>query len=117
MSELPLRQKAALWVVTLATIAAITWSAQKALAQGGAELTPIVRVNPKYPPRALSRGNEGIVTLRFTITIDGTTKDIEIVESSSSSFERPAIEALSKWRYSAQAMERRGVETVIRFDP
>jgi protein TonB len=81
---------------------------------------PRVRIAPDYPQRALSRGQSGDVTLRFTIAADGTTKDIEIVDATSPIFERPAVEALSKWRYApptenGNRVEKRGVQTVISF--
>jgi TonB family protein len=61
------------------------------------------------------------VTLRFTIDVDGTTKDIEVVESTSPVFEQPAVEALGKWRYALQRengalVARHGVQTVMRFE-
>jgi protein TonB len=91
-----------------------------AVAQTGAELKPVVSVPPQYPPRMLQRGESGDVTLRFTIDVDGRTKDIEVVEASRAPFERPAVEALRQWRYAPLVengvpVERHGVETVIRF--
>ena len=91
---------------------------QRAAAQSDAP-APIHVVPPQYPARALQRGRSGAVTLRFTIDVNGSTKDIEVVESSSSVFEDAAVEALSKWRYAprtenGQPVEWR-VQTIIRF--
>jgi len=66
-------------------------------------------------------GLEGSVVLEFTITVDGTTKDIVVVESSPPGlFDQVAVETLAKWRYkpkieNGQPVERRGVKTRIVF--
>ena len=103
-----------------AAIVPLTFGATSAAAQSD-ELVPLVRVAAYYPPRVLLRGESGDVTLRFTIDTDGTTKDIEVVESTSSDFERPAVKALSKWRYVPQTengspVEKRDLQRVIHFD-
>ena len=41
------------------------------------DVIPLVRINPDYPPRALSRGLEGWVQVQFTITATGTVKDAD----------------------------------------
>jgi TonB family protein len=106
-------------VALAAVIAPFTFSANSAAAQS-AEPTLVHSVPPQYPARALQRGRSGDVTLRFTIDVNGATKDIEVVESSSSVFEDAAVKALSQWRYApltenGKAVERRGVQTIIRF--
>jgi protein TonB len=103
-----------------AAIVAVTFGAKSATAQSD-EPVPLVRVAAVYPSRELLQGLSGDVTLRFAIDVDGRTKDIEVVESSSGAFERPAVKALSKWRYVPQTangtpVEKRDVQTVIRFD-
>ncbi|MGH8223640.1 MAG: TonB family protein, partial [Woeseiaceae bacterium] len=55
---------------------------------------PIVRVAPVYPARALSRGIEGYVDMVFTVTTTGTVKDPVVEFSTSSLFERAAINAV-----------------------
>ena len=129
MSELSIRSK-----ILLAGFAACTFAVPVILgaaAQGGAELRPLVRINPDYPPEALAARREGEVQLQFTIAANGTTKDIVVVDSSSPEFEEPGVAALSRWRYSptniecvgtvctpianAVAEERRGVRTVLRW--
>lgn len=85
------------------------------------EILPLVRINPQYPPRALSRGIEGWVQVMFTVTESGTVQDVEVVESSSSLFERAAIRAVEKWKYKPKMVngkptKRYGVQTVISFE-
>lgn len=91
-----------------------------AFAQDDADVLPLVRIAPDYPAEAVRQGLEGRVILEFTITAEGTTKDISVVESSSPLFEQPAIAALDRWRYMPQtvdgeAVERTGIHTMIRF--
>ena len=113
-------QRRSLFAALAAAIVPLTFGAKSAAAQSD-ELIPVVRVAAYYPPRELLRGLSGDVTLRFTIDDDGTTKDIEVVESTSGDFERPAVRALSKWRFVPQTengspVEKRDVQRVIRFD-
>lgn len=41
---------------------------------------PIVKVAPKYPSRAASRGLEGYCTVEYTVTVTGETKDVVVVD-------------------------------------
>ena len=63
---------------------------------------PLVRVEPQYPPQAARRGLEGWVHVRFTITTAGSIKDAQVVKSSHGVFERPALQAVAKWKYQPQ---------------
>jgi periplasmic protein TonB len=84
------------------------------------EYLPIVKVAPVYPQRAAARGLEGYVIVQYTVTTTGETKDIVIVESSSSLFDRAAVESAQKYRYKPRvidgtAVEVAGVTTRIEF--
>lgn len=87
----------------------------------GSEAIPLVRVNPQYPPHAQSRGVEGWVLLQFTITPDGTTKDIEVLDADPKGyFERAAKDAVRKYKYKPRiedgvAVDWPGVQLVISF--
>ena len=61
---------------------------------------PIFQVPPVYPRRALERGIEGCVMLKFTVTKVGSTKD-PMVEWAvpPGIFDRAAIKAVRKWLY------------------
>jgi len=85
------------------------------------EYLPIVKVAPVYPNRALTRGLEGYVIVEFTVTPQGTTRDAIVVESSSSLFERAAVDAALKFKYKprvidGQAVEVPGVQNKITFE-
>lgn len=74
------------------------------------EYLPIVKVAPVYPARAASRGLEGYVIVEFTVTRTGTTKDISVVESTSSLFERAAMDAAAKFKYKPRVIDGEPVE-------
>jgi protein TonB len=85
------------------------------------DVIPLVRINPDYPPRALSRGLEGWVQVQFTITPTGTVRDAVVVNAEPKNiFDDAALKAIARWRYnpkveSGVAVERVGVQTIIRF--
>src|SRR5690606_40416663 len=86
-----------------------------------ADVVPLVRIPPQYPPRAASRGVEGWVIVQFTITETGAVKDPTVVEAEPEGiFDEAALRSIVRWRYSPKvqngvAVERVGVQTVIRF--
>ena len=56
-------------------------------------------VPPEYPARAQSRGMEGTVQVQFSIDANGKTKDVIVLQSSSSTFERAAVASILERRY------------------
>jgi protein TonB len=74
------------------------------------EYLPIVKVAPVYPARAASRGLEGYVIVEFVVTRTGTTRDVTVVESTSSLFERAAIDAAFKFKYKPRVIDGEPVE-------
>jgi protein TonB len=85
------------------------------------DVIPLVRIAPEYPPRALNRGIEGWVQVQFTITATGAVKDAVVVASDPPRlFDEAALRSIARWRYNPKieggvAVERIGVQTVIRF--
>lgn len=82
---------------------------------------PLVRIDPQYPPSAQSRGIEGWVHLRFTISGAGNVKQASVVRSSDPVFERNALRAIQQWKYQPQLeqgkpVDREGVEVILRFE-
>ena len=74
------------------------------------EYLPIVKVAPVYPARALSRGLNGYVIVEFTVTTNGSVRDVFVVESSSTLFERAASEAALKFKYKPRVIDGEAVE-------
>ncbi|HZD53596.1 MAG TPA: TonB family protein [Woeseiaceae bacterium] len=98
-------------------------SLQKMSLSGGSDtdVIPLVRIAPEYPPRALRRGIEGWVQVQFTITATGAVKDAKVVAAEPPGlFDEAALKSIARWRYNPKveggvAVERVGVQTVIRF--
>ena len=82
---------------------------------------PLVRVDPMYPPRALSRGMEGWVLVEFTITAAGTVADPRVVEADpGTTFNRSALRAIKRWKYKpkirdGKPVDQPGIRTLISF--
>ncbi len=96
--------------------------AQTTLQAGEGDYLPIVKVQPIYPRRALSRGIEGYVIVEFMVTKLGTTQDIKVVEAKPTGyFERAAIKAAQKFKYkpkviNGEPVDVAGVRNIIRFE-
>ncbi len=77
------------------------------------ELTPLVRIPPRYPERALANKTEGYVTLRFTVTETGSVADPEVISSDPPGyFDRYAIRAVLKWKYQPQLADGKPISVV-----
>ena len=48
---------------------------------GDGEAIPMVIIQPRYPRKAAMEGIEGWVKFKFTISPDGTPKDVELVDA------------------------------------
>ena len=60
----------------------------------------IVTIFPNYPREALDKKIEGDVTIEFTLTKEGIVKNPIIINSSTSIFEKNAIKAILKYKFS-----------------
>lgn len=79
------------------------------------ELTPLVRIPPDYPDRALQKLIEGYVIVRFTVTETGSVVDPEVIQSHPPGFfDRSAIRALLRWKYQPQLVDGKP-ESVISY--
>jgi protein TonB len=57
-------------------------------------------VAPKYPRAAQRRNQSGWVDVVFTVTLDGTVKDIEVRKSEpEGTFDSAATRAVEKWKF------------------
>ena len=86
------------------------------------DVIPLVRINPDYPQRAVSRGIEGWVLVQFTITATGSVTNAVVIDAEpKGTFEEAALKAIARWRYNPKveggvAVERVGIRTVLRFE-
>lgn len=75
------------------------------------EVVPLVRIPPKYPRVAARRGIEGVVTVQFIITRDGTVRDPKVIKAEPASvFNDEAIEAVQKWKFKPKLVDGQPVE-------
>ncbi len=85
------------------------------------DILPLVRIEPRYPARALQREIEGWVLLEFSISPAGTVVNPFIVDSEPPrTFDRAALRAVSRWKYKPKvedgtAVIRHGVQVVLTF--
>ena len=71
---------------------------------------PIVRVEPVYPRRALTRNVEGWVLVEFVVTETGTVRDpVVLVADPPGFFERAALAAVLKFKYKPKVVNGQGV--------
>ncbi|MET0291614.1 MAG: energy transducer TonB [Steroidobacteraceae bacterium] len=64
------------------------------------ELTLLKKVEFEYPKRALDSATSGWVDVEFTISIDGSVKNVVVLNSEPRNlFDGPAQQGLKRWRY------------------
>jgi TonB family protein len=82
---------------------------------------PLKRVPPRFPDRCQSRASsEEVVVLEFDVTVEGTTENIQVVDSTESCFNKESVSTVRKWRYRPKIVdgvpvERRGVQTKLKY--
>ena len=87
------------------------------------EAQPLVRIPPEYPQRCASRHRQReSVVLQFDVTPAGQVTNVQVVNSTEGCFDRNAIRSAERWKYQPKIVDgeaswRRGVQTVIQFDP
>lgn len=75
---------------------------------------PVSQVAPTYPAELRKAKVEGVVTLIFVLDETGRVEDPRVENSSRSEFEKPALEAIRKWRFSPGEKDGQAVRTYIR---
>lgn len=74
------------------------------------KLVPILKIKPAYPPRALHSGVEGVVTVEFTIAVDGSVKNPNIIKSDPPKiFDRSVLKAITKWKFNPEVVDGKTV--------
>ncbi|MEQ1892295.1 MAG: energy transducer TonB [Planctomycetota bacterium] len=59
----------------------------------------IFQASPNYPADLRGKKLEGVVTLTFTVDADGKVGEPRVEKSTHPSFDKPALEALKKWKF------------------
>lgn len=76
------------------------------------EYLPIVKVQPSYPRRALSRGIEGYVIVEFTVTKTGAVRDPVVIEAEPKNiFNKAAMKAVLKFKYKPRVVDGEPIES------
>jgi len=84
-------------------------------------LTPLAKIPPIYPMRAMRRGIEGWVKVRFLVNTQGRVEQLKVIESDPESvFDKSVINCISQWKFKPGTVEGEPVntmaETTIRFE-
>ena len=74
----------------------------------------VSQVAPAYPPELRKAKIEGTVTLVFVLSEDGRVEEPRVENSSRSEFEKPALEAIRKWRFHPGEKDGQPVRSYIR---
>lgn len=75
------------------------------------EVVPLVRIPPTYPRMAARRGIEGVVTVQFTITPDGSVRDPKVIKATPENvFNDEALKAILRWKFKPKLVDGRPVE-------
>lgn len=77
---------------------------------GDGDYLPIVKVAPKYPSRAMSRGLQGYCTVEYTVTKTGETANIEVVDCPESVFASASVKAAEKFKYKPKVIDGEAIE-------
>ncbi len=75
----------------------------------------IAQVAPAYPAELRKARVEGTVTLVFLLSEDGRVEDPRVENSSRPEFEKPALEAIRRWRFRPGMREGQAVKTHMRL--
>ena len=74
----------------------------------------VSQVAPAYPAELRKAKVEGSVKLVFVLTEEGRVEDPRVENSSRPEFEKPALDAIRKWRFSPGMKDGKAVRTYIR---
>jgi len=76
---------------------------------------PVSQGAPAYPQEMRKAKIGGVVTLVFVLNEEGRVEDPRVENSSRPEFEKPAIEAIRKWRFRPGMKDGQNVRTYIRY--
>lgn len=84
--------------------------------RGNSELTPLVRLTPRYPRSAARDGVEGEVRLEVTVRPDGTVREVRVLEAEPRGyFEAAAVAAARRGRFKPRTVDGEPVESTGQY--
>ncbi len=102
---------------------ALTYAEQLNAANQGEDRARLIKaVAPEYPQSAARKGTEGWVMLEFTITTEGNTQNVRVVESEPvGTFDKSALKSVKKWKFAPKLtdgvpVERHGYQQLIYYE-
>jgi protein TonB len=75
--------------------------------------TLIRRVEPAYPPMAVSARLQGVVILEAIVDEEGTVKEVKVLRSVNTLLDREALTAVRQWRYAPVVLNGTRVPFVL----
>jgi periplasmic protein TonB len=75
---------------------------------------PVSQVAPAYPADLRKAKVEGVVTLLCLVSSQGRVEEVQVENSSRTEFEKPALEAIRKWRFRPGQKDGKEVATYLR---
>ena len=75
--------------------------------------TLVHRVEPAYPPMAVSAHVQGIVILEAIVDTEGRVTDVKVLRSVNLMLDREAVAAVRQWRYSPVVLNGTAVPFVL----
>lgn len=80
------------------------------------ELKAIKTVAPEYPRGAERRNIEGYVVVQYTVTADGSVKDVKVVEADPEGvFDDAATAAVNQWKFEKPSQDVPNLQTKVTF--
>jgi protein TonB len=76
---------------------------------------PVSQVQPAYPAELRKAKIEGVVTIVFVLNEDGRVEEARVENSSRPEFEKPALDAIRRWRFSPGVKDGQNVRTFVRI--
>lgn len=75
----------------------------------------VAQVPPQYPAELRKAKIEGVVTVAFVLNEEGRVEEPRIETSSRVEFEKPALDAIKKWRFRPGMKEGKPVRSFVRI--
>ena len=82
------------------------------LGTGDGDYLPILKVAPNYPQRAINRGIEGHCTVQYTVTLQGSTREVRVLEGQCTHelFQEPSLQAARNFKYKPRVIDGQAVQ-------
>jgi protein TonB len=81
------------------------------------DLQAVYKPEPRYPPRALRAGIEGVVTVEFIVTPEGGVRDVKVVKAEPPGvFDEATIQGVTKWKFQPKTVDGKPISRRARLD-